>query len=51
MAQADDDFDWTTAVPVEDETSSTLAATPFGARTQPQPTQGPGDGSLRVPMS
>jgi hypothetical protein len=41
MAQADDDFDWTTAVPVEDETSSTLAATPFGARTQPQPTQGP----------
>ena len=41
MAQPDDDFDWTTAVPVEDETSSTLAATPFGARTQPQPTQGP----------
>jgi hypothetical protein len=41
MAQADDDFDWTTAVPVEDETSSTLAATPFGARTQPRPTQGP----------
>ena len=41
MAQADTDFDWTTAVAVEDEASSTLAATPFGARTQPQPTQGP----------
>ena len=26
---------------MEDEASSTLAATPFGARTQPQPTQGP----------
>jgi hypothetical protein len=42
MAQADPDFDWTTAQPVEeDETSATLTATTFGQRSMPAPTQGP----------
>ncbi|MFZ4499201.1 MAG: hypothetical protein ACOYMX_05800, partial [Burkholderiales bacterium] len=42
MAQADPDFDWTTAQPVEeDETSATLTATTFGQRSMPVPTQGP----------
>ena len=42
MAQADTDFDWTTAQPVEeDETSATLTATTFGQRSMPVPTQGP----------
>jgi hypothetical protein len=42
MAQADPDFDWTTAQLVEeDDTSATLAATTFGQRSMPVPTQGP----------
>ena len=42
MAQADPDFDWTTAQLVEeDDTSATLAATTFGQRSAPVPTQGP----------
>ena len=42
MAQADPEFDWTTAQPVEeDNTSATLAATTFGQRSMPVPTQGP----------
>jgi hypothetical protein len=42
MSQATIDFDWTTAQPVEeDDTSATLAATTFGQRSMPAPTQGP----------
>ena len=42
MAETDPDFDWTTAQPVEEgETSATLAATTFGQRSMPAPTQGP----------
>jgi hypothetical protein len=42
MAETDPDFDWTTAQPVEEgETSATLAATTFGQRSMPVPTQGP----------
>jgi hypothetical protein len=42
MAQADPDFDWTTAQPVEeDEASAALTATTFGQRSMPAPTQGP----------